>query len=103
MLIVILALGLLAAPPPAGGPSAARIARIGALSLSSPPSEVARQRSPFRQALRELGWVEGKNIVFEGRYAEGDQDRLPTSGGERRRAEAGSLIAFGYSRRDKVG
>lgn len=82
MLIVIRALGLLAAPPPARAQSVARITRIGALSRNSPPSEVALQRSPFRQALHELRWVEGKNIVFEGQYAEGDQDRLPALAAE---------------------
>jgi hypothetical protein len=31
----------------------------------------------FRDSLRELGLIEGKNLVFEGRYAENDLDRLP--------------------------
>lgn len=51
-----------------------KIPRIGYLS---PSSAMARERDePFRQALRELGYVEGKNIVIEYRFAEGKFDRL---------------------------
>jgi ABC-type uncharacterized transport system substrate-binding protein len=37
----------------------------------------ATRTAAFRQGLRELGYVEGQNIVIESRYAEGDADRLP--------------------------
>src|SRR5262249_6283994 len=50
---------------------------IGILGSGSPPSEAQRQQSPFRHKLRELGWHEGHNIAFEGRYAEGETERLP--------------------------
>jgi putative ABC transport system substrate-binding protein len=51
-----------------------KVPRIGYLTgggLSADRTE------PFRQGLRELGYVEGKNIVIEWRYAEGKFDRLP--------------------------
>jgi putative ABC transport system substrate-binding protein len=52
--------------------------RIGILSAFSPPSEPASpQRTPFWQAMRELGWIEGQNIVVERRWAELRLDRLP--------------------------
>src|SRR5262245_5844211 len=52
-----------------------RVPRIGYLS---PTSAVARGRNEaFRQGLRELGYVEGKNIVIEYRFAEGNFDLLP--------------------------
>ena len=54
----------------------ARILRIGILSPLSASSFSIRLEA-FRQRLRELGYVEGKNIVIEYRYAEGKRERLP--------------------------
>ncbi|MGH9429584.1 MAG: ABC transporter substrate-binding protein, partial [Terriglobia bacterium] len=54
-----------------------RVARIGWLEISSPNPEVLRLIEIFRQALRDLGWVEGQNVAFEYRYAEGKTERLP--------------------------
>jgi len=50
-----------------------KIPRIGFLVPSSPSASSSRIAA-FRQGLRELGYVEGKNIVIEYRYAEGKQD-----------------------------
>jgi putative tryptophan/tyrosine transport system substrate-binding protein len=54
----------------------ARIHRIGILSPSSGSVFSARDEA-FRRRLRELGYVEGKNILIEYRYAEGKSERLP--------------------------
>ena len=56
----------------------ARIPRIGILA---PPSAsfISARIEAFRQRLRELGYVEGKNIVIEYRYAEGKVERILTS------------------------
>jgi putative ABC transport system substrate-binding protein len=52
--------------------------RIGYLSIGSGTGAVyTRPLEGFRQRLRELGWVEGRNIAIEFRYAEGRADRLP--------------------------
>ena len=67
---------LLALPFPARAQQPARIPRIGILSPSSASSNSARVEA-FRQRLRELGYVEGKNIVIEYRSAEGKLERLP--------------------------
>jgi putative tryptophan/tyrosine transport system substrate-binding protein len=53
-----------------------RIPRIGFVSNTS-PSAVAPRLDAFRQGLRELGYLEGKNIVIEYRHSEGKPARLP--------------------------
>jgi ABC-type uncharacterized transport system substrate-binding protein len=53
-----------------------KIPRIGFLATVS-PSTISDRVEAFRQGLRELGYVEGKNIVIEWRYEEGKADRLP--------------------------
>ena len=58
-----------------------KIPRIGYLSGTSLAVNSARVEA-FRQGLREFGYIEGKNIVIECRYAEGKPDRLPDACGE---------------------
>jgi putative tryptophan/tyrosine transport system substrate-binding protein len=48
------------------------IPRIGILRAGAPPDSTLKS---FWQAMRELGYLEGKNILFEIRYAEGNQKR----------------------------
>src|SRR5919108_980798 len=58
-----------------------KIPRIGFLGAASLTANSARIDA-FRQGLRELGYVEGKNIVVEYRYADGKPDRLPALAAE---------------------
>ena len=58
-----------------------KVVRIGFLATSS-ASFVSTRIETFRQGLRELGYVEGKNIVIEYRFADGKNDRLPELAGE---------------------
>jgi putative ABC transport system substrate-binding protein len=51
--------------------------RIGILSEGNPSSKPLRELDSLRQALRELGYVEGKNIAIDYRTAEGKLERLP--------------------------
>jgi putative ABC transport system substrate-binding protein len=75
-LLITLALGLLVAPLATEVQPAGYIARIGVLDLGySAPAAVELQHV-FRQALRELGWVEGHNLTVESRWSEGDRDQL---------------------------
>ena len=75
-LLVALALGLLVAPLAAEAQLPPKVPLVGLLSPFS-PADTARWHEAFRQGLRDLGWVEGKNISIEYRYAEGRSDRLP--------------------------
>ena len=73
---ILIAVTLLAVAVIADAQQPARIHRIGILFPSSASFFPARVEA-FRQRLRELGYVEGKNIVIEYRYAEGKGERLP--------------------------
>jgi hypothetical protein len=66
-LVMTLALGLLLLPLTANTQPAVKVPRIGELSSSFPLSEAELLPSPFWQAMRELGWVEGQNITVERR------------------------------------
>src|SRR5262244_2532677 len=54
----------------------AKLVRIGFLGPNSAASTASRMES-LRAGLRELGYVEGKNLVIESRWADGNYDRLP--------------------------
>jgi putative tryptophan/tyrosine transport system substrate-binding protein len=68
---------VLAAPFGAGAQQAGKVARIGFLEQGASPSGSDSVREAFRQQLRELGYIEGQNVVFEYRFAEGKAERLP--------------------------
>jgi ABC-type uncharacterized transport system substrate-binding protein len=75
-LSILFVVALLAVAVIAEAQQPARIPRIGILVAASASFNLPRVEA-FRQRLRELGYVEGKNIVIEYRYAEGKLDRLP--------------------------
>jgi putative ABC transport system substrate-binding protein len=69
-------LAILLAPFTAAAQQPGKIYRIGLLTGSS-PGLMASANEAFQQGLRELGYVEGKNVIMEYRYAEGNVDLLP--------------------------
>jgi putative tryptophan/tyrosine transport system substrate-binding protein len=71
---------LLAAPLAAGAQQAGKIARIGYLGTNLAVSPHLPEA--FRQGLRDLGYVEGRNVVIEYRSAEGKLERLPALAAE---------------------
>jgi putative ABC transport system substrate-binding protein len=89
VVVVLLALGVTAEAQ-----QAKKIYRIGILRPGSPTDS---NIDAFRQGLRELGYVEGKNIVIEYRYAEGNLDRLPDLAAEMVRLKP-DVIVVGSTR-----
>jgi putative ABC transport system substrate-binding protein len=76
-----LTFGLLAAPLAAEAQPPGKVPRIGVLVVATRSFFSTRIES-FRQGLRELGYVEGKNVLIEYRYAEGKLDLLPALASE---------------------
>jgi putative ABC transport system substrate-binding protein len=85
-------LALLAAPLVAKAEETGHIPRVGHLLF--PPSAVTTHlREAFRQGLRELGYVEGQNIVIEFRSADGRIERLPSLAAELVRLNVDVIVA----------
>lgn len=74
--IVTLIVSLLTAPLTSQAQQAAHVPRLGLLMPGS-SSAFASRIEAFRHVLRDLGYVEGRNITLEYRFTEGQADRLP--------------------------
>jgi putative ABC transport system substrate-binding protein len=74
--VATLAGSLLAAPLAAGAQQAEKLPRIGFLGNSTAALE-ANLVGPFREGLRERGYVEGRDLTIEYRWAEGAYERFP--------------------------
>jgi putative tryptophan/tyrosine transport system substrate-binding protein len=68
--------------------------RIGTLSGGSASTSKANYEA-FREALRQLGYVEGANVIFEHRYAYGKSDRLPELAAELVRLKVDVILVGG--------
>jgi putative ABC transport system substrate-binding protein len=79
---------------PAHAQQPKKIPRIGYLSFQS-SSSGRDLDDPFRQGLNALGYVEGKNIIIEYRWAEGNFDRLPELAAELVRLKVDVIVARG--------
>src|SRR5678815_347080 len=71
----------------------ATIPRMGVLYLGAPPPNPVVDG--FMQGLRELGYIDGKNIVIEYRYADGKEDRLPELATELVRLKVDAIFTAG--------
>jgi putative ABC transport system substrate-binding protein len=76
-ILFALAAGILLLPLDASAQTAAKVYRIGFLD-TTPPDLRSPNRMAFYEELRKRGYVEGQNLVVEGRNAAGQTDRLPT-------------------------
>jgi putative tryptophan/tyrosine transport system substrate-binding protein len=92
--IVTVTLIIFAAAFTADAQQPTKVPRIGFLSGTS-RSTISARVEAFRQGLRELGYVEGKNIVIEYRYAEGKFDRLPALADELVRLKVEVIVTAG--------
>ena len=81
--LLVSSLSMIASPLVADAQTPARVFRIGVLGGSTPTSAEARHVwAAFFEGLRELGYVEGQNVVIEGRFYEDSIDRLPSLAAE---------------------
>src|SRR6476660_3560046 len=92
----LLATVVLTTAPPADAQQPKKVPRIGFLGSAS-PSTISTRIEAFRQGLRELGYVEGKNIVIESRWAEGKIERLPDLATELVRLQLEVIVTAGPS------
>ncbi len=90
--LIPLGLSLLVAPMVAEAQQAAKIPRIGVLQVWSSADPAVGQ---IRQALREVGYVDGQNIVIEFRLAEGKAERLPALAAEMVQLKVDAILTFG--------
>ncbi len=86
--------GVLMAPVASFGQQQSKAPRIGFLAADSPADNRHRLQT-FRDGLHELGYVEGKNLVIEYRWAEGHYERLPSLAAELVRLPVDVIVAAG--------
>jgi putative ABC transport system substrate-binding protein len=86
---------LLTGPLTAAAQPVGKVYRIGHLAASSPSAENTRLLSAFQTELRGRGWVEGQNVAFEYRWAEGRYERLPALAAELTDAKVDLIVAGG--------
>jgi putative ABC transport system substrate-binding protein len=93
--IVPLALGalLLALSVPAAAQQAGKVYRIGILAGSAQALNWQPRNEALQQGLRELGYVEGQNVILESRYAEGNVALLPDLASELVHSKVDLIVA----------
>ena len=76
--VLVLVLSLAATASTTGAQQAPKVPRIGILTVAqNGDAQVLKNFEALRQGLRERGWIEGQNIRFEYRWADGKYERLP--------------------------
>jgi len=94
--ITLLGGAAVAWPVAAHGQQAAKVARLGFLSSASASSSIYKKNfDALRAGLRELGYIEGQNLIIESRWAEDKYDRLPELAAELVRLDIDVLITHG--------
>ncbi len=91
----LLALALLATPLAAEAQPTGKMYRIGFLGAASPSGYYAHLVEAFREGLRDLGYVEGRNVAIEYRWADDHYDRLPALAAELVRLKVDLIVTHG--------
>ena len=89
---LVLLIGLLVAPLATEAQQSGRAYRVGYLSTPTRES-VEHGLGAFLRTLRELGWIEGQNLIIEYRWAEGNVERLPALATELVRRKVDVIVA----------
>jgi putative ABC transport system substrate-binding protein len=92
--IVSVALGMLAVPFLAAPQPSQQVFRVGHLAAGGRTPDGAPP-GPLREGLRGLGYVEGQNVAYEARFAEGKTERLPGLAAELVRLKIDVIVATG--------
>lgn len=82
------------APQAAAAQPAGKVWRIGYLSRAAPEFD-RTWVAAFKQGLRELGYIEGRNVVIDQRHASGRSERLPDLASELVRSNADVIVVYG--------
>jgi putative ABC transport system substrate-binding protein len=95
MFMAMIVGGFLAAPLAAGAQAPPKVARVGYLSIgsASDPRRIALFGA-LQQGLRDVGYVEGRNLIIEARFAEGNYDRLPALAADLVRLKVDVIVAY---------
>jgi len=94
ILIITLGIGFLAAPPSVDAQPTGKVYRIGILE-AIPAARNAPNLDALRRGLRELGYVEGRNLVIEYRSADGRAERFPDLASELVRLKVDLIVTRG--------
>ncbi len=95
-ILALIALGAAIGPLPSPGQAQGRVWRIGFLTLMPRPASLSSHYyGAFPKGMRDLGYVEGKNLVIEWRFADGNFDRLPALAAELVELKVDIIVASG--------
>ena len=95
-ILTLIPLGAAIGPLPSPGQAQGRVWRIGFLTLMPRPASLSSHYyGAFPKGMRDLGYVEGKNLVIEWRFANGNFDRLPALAAELVELKVDIIVASG--------
>jgi putative ABC transport system substrate-binding protein len=92
---LLLAFTLFFPPLTAAAQPTGKVWRVAFLGDGSAAMRADHTLAPFREGLRELGYVEGQNVIIEERWPDGQRERLPALAEELVRLEVDVIVTYG--------